>query len=163
MQKFTQKYTIIQLFEDRSEGYEYPMTNWPIHSTVVDTFAIDWDIATLCSKLSKHLKTVSGANTVVESDEFFGENGQIRVALLEKTESLVKLHYSLIELLSGGGLVLNNPEYSKEGFLPHSTVQPHGRVNKGEHLEFNKLSIIDMFPEQDATQRKIIKTFPIGQ
>ena len=42
--KFTQKYTLVQFFDDVKDGYEYSSNNWPLHSTVVDTFAIDWSV-----------------------------------------------------------------------------------------------------------------------
>jgi hypothetical protein len=53
-----------------------------------------------------------------------------------------------------GGWKPNDPQFAKEGFLPHSTVQPHGRLNKGDEVTFSALSIIDMFPNEDPYQRK---------
>jgi len=41
MQQFTQKYTIIQLFKDIPEGTQFSASNWPLHVTIADTFAID--------------------------------------------------------------------------------------------------------------------------
>ncbi|GEM_PF-4640745 len=48
---FTQKYTIVQFFDDIAEGYKYSSDDWPLHSTVVDTFAIDWSTAEMFSRL----------------------------------------------------------------------------------------------------------------
>lgn len=102
------------------------------------------------------------ADSTVEDDRLFGENGEVRVALLEKTASLVQLHYDLINLLEGGELRLNDPQFSKEGFLPHSTVQSHARLEKGEYVTFTALSIIDFFPREDPYRRKVLATIPIG-
>ncbi len=162
MQPFTQKYAIIQLFEDMPEGKEFSSDSWPIHSTIADTFAINWDVSTMEEKLSKLLSTQTQATTVVQDDRFFGDNRQIQVALLRKTDELVKLHYKVIELLEHGGWKPNDPQFAKEGFLPHSTVQPHGRLNKGKKVIFNALSVIDMFSNEDPYQRKVLKTIRIN-
>jgi len=162
MQPFTQKYAIIQLFENVAEGTEFPASDWPLHSTIADTFAIDWDVPTMVEKLTELLKDHAQATSEVEDDRFFGDNGQIQVTLIKKTDDLVKLHYDVIDLLEQGGWKPNDPQFAKEGFLPHSTVQPHSRLNKGDEVIFNTLSIIDMFPNQDPYQRKVLKTIKIG-
>ncbi len=162
MQPFTQKYAIIQLFENVAEGTEFPASDWPLHSTIADTFTIDWDVPTMVEKLTELLKDHAQATSEVEDDRFFGDNGQIQVTLIKKTDDLVKLHYDVIDLLEQGGWKPNDPQFAKEGFLPHSTVQPHSRLNKGDEVIFNTLSIIDMFPNQDPYQRKVLKTIKIG-
>lgn len=163
MQQFTQKYAIIQLFEDMPVGTQFAGSSWPLHSTIADTFAIDWDVPTMIEKLTELLKNHPQATTVAEDDRFFGDNGQVQVALLKKTDDLVKLHNDVIALLEQGGWTPNDPQFAKEGFLPHSTVQPHGRLNKGDEVTFNALSIIDFFPDEDPYQRKLLATIKIGQ
>ena len=162
MQQFTQKYAIIQLFEDMPVGTQFAGSSWPLHSTIADTFAIDWDVPTMVEKLTELLNSHAQATTVAEDDRFFGDNGQVQVALLKKTDDLVKLHNDVIALLEQGGWKPNDPQFAKEGFLPHSTVQPHGRLNKGDEVTFNALSIIDFFPDEDPYQRKLLATIKIG-
>lgn len=163
MRQFTQKYTIIQLFEDVPEGTQFSASSWPLHATIADTFAIDWDVPTMIEKLTELLSTHAPATSVVEEDRFFGGEGQVQVALLRKTDGLVKLHYDVIELLEQGGWKPNNPQFAKEGFLLHSTVQKHVRLNKGDEVTFNALTVIDMFPGGDPYQRKVVKTIRIGE
>ncbi|HWZ65848.1 MAG TPA: 2'-5' RNA ligase family protein [Patescibacteria group bacterium] len=162
MQPFTQKYAIIQLLEDVAEGTEYLASNWPLHVTIVDVFAIDWDVLTMIEELTKLLGHHQGASSVATEDMLFGPEKQTRVILLEKTDSLVKLHYDVTQLLEQGGLKLNNPEFAKQGFLPHSTVQQHARLNKGDNVAFSALSIIDMFPDEDPYKRRVLKTITIS-
>jgi hypothetical protein len=161
MSQFTQKYAIIQLFEDISVGTEFPSSNWPLHSTIADTFAMEWDVSTMVEKLTELLKNHERATSIAEDDRFFGDNGEVQVVLLQKTDSLLKLHYDVIELLEQGGWKPNDPQFAKEGFLPHSTVQPHGRLNKGDEVIFNALSLIDMFPNEDPYQRKVLETIKL--
>lgn len=162
MQQFTQKYAIIQLFEETPIGRQFSSSNWPLHSTIVDTFAIDWHVQTMIDQLTRLLNSRTTATSTVGDDRFFGENGQVQVALLKKTDDLVKLHYDVIEVLEQGGLRPNDPQFAKDGFLPHSTVQSHARLNKGDEVTFNALSIIDFFPNEDPYQRTVLATIKIG-
>ena len=162
MQQFTQKYTIIQLFKDIPEGTRFSASNWPLHVTIADTFAIDWDVPTMVEKLTQLLSSRTSATSVVENDRFFGDQRQVRVALLKKTDDLVKLHQDVIKVLERGGWKPNDPQFAKEGFLPHSTVQKHTRLNKGDEVIFNALTIIDMFPGENPYQRRVIKTIKIS-
>lgn len=117
----------------------------------------------MIEKLTELLSSHATATSAVEEDEFFGDQGQVQVALLKKTNELVKLHYDVIECLTQGGWRPNDPQFARDGFLSHSTVQKHTRLNKGDEVTFNALTIIDMFPGSDPYQRKIIKTIKIGR
>ncbi len=162
MNKFTQKYTLVQLFDDVEKGYEFSSDNWPLHSTVVDTFAIDWSVDEMDAKLTELLSKHATASSEAQDDKYFGENGQIRVVLLSRKESLVKLHLDVLEALKDGGLILNDPQFARDGFLPHATVQKGSRLSKGDKVQFTVLSIVDMFPDGDPYKRKILKTIRIG-
>lgn len=159
---FTQKYTIIQLFEEVPEGTQFSASSWPLHTTVVDTFAIDWDAPTLIKELSKLLASHATATSNAMEDTFFGPEKQTQVVLLRRTDSLVKLHNDVIDLLKRGDLKLNDPQYAGEGFLPHATVQKHARLNRGDSVTINALTLVDMFPGADPYQRKVLKTIRIG-
>lgn len=161
-QKFTQKYAIVQFFDPINEGYEYSSDSWPLHSTVVDTFAIDWSVDEMVIKLKELLGSHAPAESIAEDDRFFGENGQVQVVLLNRSESLVNLHFDVLAALEDGGLALNDPQFARDGFLPHATVQKHARLNKGDKVTFTALSIVDMFPDEDAYKRKVLKTIKIG-
>lgn len=161
-QMFTQKYTIVQLFEELNDGYEYSSDNWPLHSTIVDTFAINWSIDDMASKLTDAIRGHAITRSVARDNRNFGEDGQIQVTLLDRTKSLVNLHNDVLKILEEGGLVLNDPQFARDGFLPHATVQKHARLNKGDTVQFDALSIIDMFPGEDPYRRKVLKTIKFG-
>ena len=162
MPKFAQKYTVIQLLEDVPEGTRFSSSSWPLHLTVVDTFAIGWDLPAMIKKLEALLTMHEQATSVAVKDEFFGPEKQTHVVLLDRTKSLAKLHYDVLALLERGGLKLNDPQFSHEGFLPHATVQKHARLNKGDVVTLSALTLIDMFPDKDPYQRKVLKTIKIG-
>jgi 2'-5' RNA ligase len=163
VQGFTQKYTIIQLLETIPEGVQFPSADWPLHVTNVDTFAIGWDVPTMIRELEGLLANHPQAASVAESNTFFGSDTQTQVTLLQKTDSLTRLHNDVLALLKNGGLRLNDPQFAGEGFVPHSTVQKQAKLHKGDQVVFNALTIIDMFPDKDPYQRKVLKTIRIGQ
>ena len=68
----------------------------------------------------------------------------------------------MLSVLEEGGLKLNDPQFARDGFLPHATVQKHARLNKGDKVQFTALSIVDMFPDEDPYKRKVLKTIKIG-
>lgn len=159
---FTQKYAIVQFFDPVDEGFEYSSDNWPLHSTIVDTFAINWSVNEMVAQLTGLLCRHAPAYSITEEDRLFGENGDIRVTLLDRSESLVALHLNVVTALERGGLILNDPQFARDGFLPHATVQKYSRLNKGDRVRFTVLSIIDMFPDADAYKRRVLKTIEIN-
>lgn len=162
MSPFTQKYTLIQLFETVPERTQFSMSDWPLHSTIVDVFATTWDVPTMVGRLIALLANHEQASSVAIGDTFFGPEKETRVTLLKKTPSLLRLHNDVITLLEQGGIKLNDPQYAREGFLPHATVQQHARLNKGDVLTFDALTLIDMFPDGDPYERRVLRTVKIG-
>jgi 2'-5' RNA ligase len=157
MQKFTQKYTIVCLLEDIKEGYEYPSSKWPLHITLADTFSIDKSIEDLEGLLDRIAASSKSAELLATHNEFFGPNQDIKVTVYEKSEDINRLHYNIVEALQDLGVVFNDPQYTKDGFKPHSTVQNHAEIKVGDKVRVNNLAIVDMFPDKDPFQRKILK------
>jgi len=162
MQKFTQKYTVISLLEHVKEGYEFPSNKWPLHVSIADTFAIKWDINDLIQKLTDLSKSLKRVSLTMSHYENFGPEQQIQVAILNTSKELTALHYEVVNLLKKAGVKFNDPQYTESGFRAHSTVQPHARINVGEKVEIKNLAVVDMFPNKDAYQRKILKIIKLS-
>ena len=161
MQQFSQKYTIVQFLDEVVTGDEFASNEWPLHSTIIDTFAIDWLIDEMIGRLADGLAGYGEVRSVATDDRFFGDEQQTQVTLLERSDSLVTLHLAVLAILENGGLVLNDPQFSRDGFLPHSTVQKNARLQKGDGVRFTALSIVDMFPNADAYVRKVLATISL--
>jgi len=157
MQKFTQKYTIICLLEAIEEGFTYSSSGWPLHTTFVDTFAIDWDIETIKQKLEDISHVIKSATIKGVRDEYFGQNKEVHVILLEKNSDMKDIHYRLLDQLKPGNLKLNDPQFSEDGYRPHATVQKHAQVRIGDEVKINNLALIDMFPDENPYLRKVLK------
>lgn len=114
----------------------------------------------MIDELKAHVAQQPPFGTRVANDRTLGK--QVHVSLLDKTLPLDALHSGLVELLSRGGLLLNDPQFALEGFLPHVTVQKHRRLSEGDTVMFDALSIIDFFPNNDPYQRRVVATLPFG-
>ncbi|HET6746897.1 MAG TPA: 2'-5' RNA ligase family protein [Candidatus Saccharimonadales bacterium] len=160
---FSQKYAIIAPLEALEVGTEFPSSGWPLHITLADTFAIKRQETDFDSKLQTLLANQKVVTVTVGDDEFFGPEKQTRVALLIPNEELRALHYTIVHLLKQEGATFNNPEYNEGGFRPHSTVQAHARLNKDERVTISSLCLIDMFPNDDPYQRRVLTKVNLHQ
>ncbi len=159
MEKLSQKYTIINLLEEMPEGAEFAASDWPLHVTIVDTYAVDWDNGNLRQKLATLAASCPTVTATGAHDEYFGPAQQTHVTILDMSQELIALHYSVVALLKTAGAVFNDPQYTEAGFRAHITVQPQARIHEGQPVTFNNLTIVDMFPGGDPYQRKVLNIF----
>lgn len=156
---YTQKYTIAQLMEPLPDGTEYSRFEWPLHVTLADVFAIDLAGQNIMQKLTLFAARQKPFATTAGDDALFGPNRQTRVTLLQTTLKLQSLHDRLIDLLAENGATFNSLQFTKSGFKPHATVGSHGRLNTGDTVHFSALTLIDMFPDHDPHNRRVLGTF----
>lgn len=158
MENFTQKYCIVAFLETVDEGHEYSYTSWPLHVTLADVFDVHCSKEALIAAFKGFLPDQKSAHSEAMDDTFFGQEKNIQVTLLQKSESLLSLHKNLLAELANLDAVFNDPQYMGEGFTPHVTVQRHARVHKNESLRVTSLSLIDMYHLSDGYHRNVLKT-----
>lgn len=163
MSKFTQKYTIVQFLEKIADGTEYSSASWPLHVTIAGTFATDWNKNNLRENLAKLLSAQKPIRAEADEDEYFGPEKQTRVTVLKNTKELQTLHDRVIDLLSDNGAIFNDSQFNGDGFRPHATVQGHARINKGDNIVIDELTIVDMFPDNDPQKRKVLQTIGLSK
>lgn len=158
MERFSQKYTIVQLLEPMSEGAEYASADWPLHVTLAGIFAVDLMGKHIIARLRAMLASQQPFSVTAGLDAYFGPKKQTHVTLLERSDELIALHANVVTLLRQSGAVFNTPELIETGFRPHATVRPHARLHRGSSVRFYALTIIDMFPDGNPYRRKVLKT-----
>lgn len=152
---YSQKYCIVAFNHPIAIGTEFHMTDWPAHITLADIFAIN-----LTSEFVQGLVNLLAAEpsfTAVARDETV--LGTAHVVLIAKHNPLIKLHTHLIDLLTSHGATFNTPERVKAGFLPHCTIQKGERLHMGDQVDIYTVSLVDMFPEENWQQRKVLYNF----
>ncbi len=137
------------------------MSDWPLHVTLSPRFAVDIKQPNLVTDLKNLLAKKKPIKTIVKKDEKFGQDHHILVSLLELTSKLLELHNEVLDLLESYGAIFDEPNFSRSGYRPHITVQKSGRVNRGDTIMINNLTLVDMYPEQNIKQRKILETYSL--
>ena len=157
--QYSQKYTLVSFFEPTEISSEFAMTDWPPHITIVDVFAAELDRG-IEQKLEAMLADQPSITLSAGGDSVLGNT---EVVLIERHDVLQKLHDKIVDLLELHGAKFNNPEFTRSGFLPHSTIQKSGRLYEGDKIEINTISLIDMFPDENWRQRKVLNNFKMSR
>ena len=158
MPEFTQKYTIVHMLKDLPNGFEYSMKNWPLHVTIVDVFAVEGDLNSLLEDLRKNLDSSNVSDSWVTEEGFFGDDKSVHVMLVKKTNELQNLHDTIVEVLESYSVKFNSPQYTGSGFKPHATKQLNDSLKIGDAVKVNSVTLIDMFPDNDPYQRRVLGT-----
>jgi len=154
--KYYQKYSLVGFLEHQDIGVEFDMSDWPLHVTFADVFAIERNDVNIDEKIEKALHSERPVLIKPKQQSTLGDTS---VVLVEKTEELVSLHLLLVGLLEQNGAVFNTPAFTKSGFLPHCTIQKSGQLQTS--IEISELSLVDIFPNSNWKQRKILSTFKL--
>lgn len=155
---YSQKYALVHFISALENGTQFHMSDWLLHTTLADVFAINRRETDIDKKLAMLLAQTDHAETSAVDE---GILGTTRVMLLDKTPPLIRLHTDIVSLLEENGATFNNPEFTRNGFIPHSTIQKSGQLHAGDKITINSLSLVDMFPNGDWEQRRIIATFKL--
>lgn len=154
-----QKYVLIHILEPIANNTQFSMYDWPLHVTLSPRFAVDIKQKGFNANLNNLITKQNPVKTIVKKDAKFGKDSQVHVSLLDLTPQLFELHNELLDLLESYGAVFDEPKYSRSGYKPHVTVQKAGRVFEGDTITIDSLTLVDMFPECDIKQRKVLKTY----
>jgi len=161
MQKFVQKYVLVTVIEDFKDGAEFPSSSWPLHITIASNFTIKCSVSELLELLETTLSQSKPFELVAGKDEYFGPQKQTRVTLLHMNNAVKLLHGNVVSTLKSIGAIFDEPAYVRGGFRAHATVQAKIRLHEGDTVAVNGVSLVDMFPNSNPDQRKIIKTLEL--
>ena len=155
-QKFSQKWTIVALLDDTQPGYEFNMKNWPRHVTMMPVFAVDLDSVGLTQVVEKVASEFRSVDGKIASHVQWGKDGQLQVALLEANKSLQSMHDALCNQLAKSNLLFNEPNYAYANFKPHVTKYQDKVLSIGDTVRITNLCVVDMFPNDEPFERRIV-------
>lgn len=140
-------------------GTKFEISEWPLHITLADVFAIDQKGSNIVIQITDLLENQSPITVRVTDDAVLS---QTRVVLVENSKDLLALHNNLVDLFEANGAIFNSPEFIHEGFLPHCTIQNAERLNKGDKIRIDTVTLIDMFPDGNWRQRKALSSLKLS-
>jgi 2'-5' RNA ligase len=152
---YSQKYCLVHFISPVDTGAQFNMSEWPLHITLADVFAVDRQNTTIDIELESLCKQQSSITIAALDDSKLGETP---VVLLHNTSELFKFHSELVSTLEHHGAIFNTPAFTMKGFIPHSTIQDNGRIEIGQEITIDSISLVDMFPDSDWEQRKVLAT-----
>lgn len=156
--QFSQKYALVSFLEPVETNAEFTMAEWPLHITLADVFAVELDTG-IVQKLARLLVDQPSIALSAMGDSVLGTT---EVVLIEKNDEILSLHNQIVDLLELYGAKFNTPEFTRSGFLPHSTIQNSGRLHEGDKIEISTISLVDMFPDKNWQQRKVLNNFNLS-
>ena len=161
-ERFTQKYCLVQLVAPLSDGFEFVMSEWPLHVTLADVFKVTGEPQEVLGRLGVGVAGLVPFDSTIVGEEWFGPEQTVRVRLLDLTPALRELHETCVTALEEFDVVFNSPQFMRDGFRPHSTVKRGQELHIGDAVRFDALTLIDMFPDGDPAKRRILGTVPFG-
>jgi 2'-5' RNA ligase len=158
MEKLTQKWCIAAFFNELDDGFEFHRSEVPLHVTLAGVFAIDDTDIELFRKLQFLLKDTKPFEIQAGDSVEWGKDKEIKVVLIENSSDMLRLLMQIYEFLIANGAVFNEPQYEGKGHILHSTIQKSGRLQKGQVVKINNISLVDMYPDEDGMRRRIVGT-----
>jgi 2'-5' RNA ligase len=153
-----QKYVIVYFIDSVTDGTRFSAASWPLHITLVSNFVTDREGSNLDWKLKQISSIQQPIIVQAQKNEYFGKNKDIKVTVMHPNLDLQKLHEKLFRLLSNDGALFDEPQFLLDGYRAHATVQENSGVQPGQSITITNLALVDMFPDNDITKRRVLKT-----
>lgn len=157
--RYTQKYALVHFIHPIELNVEFDMSDWPLHVTLADVFAIDRPGTAIDAKLHRLLSNYPAVETYATENTKLSNTP---VVLVDNNEMLLRLHFQIITLLIENGARFNNPEFTRDGYVPHSTVQKQGNILQGESVRIDSLTLVDMFPANNWKRGRVVADFKLS-
>lgn len=161
MQTFTQKWCLVNFLEPVAVDTQFSCKNWPPHITIADTFAIDITPEMLHAKLLPLVSGIKSFTLTADKDAYWGDNAEIHVMTMNMSSDIVDLHKLIFESLKSNGAVFNDEQFQNDGYIAHTTLHDNHSIDASENYAINAICLINMFPQGDALQRKVMWTITL--
>lgn len=156
-----QKYVVVSFINRNTTPSEFSASEWPLHITLLANFTIKDSVDALTAQLNNLAQQLRPFASVVEGEAMFGPNSNIAVSLIKPSNELKDLHSRLVQIAKHLGATFDEPRFIENGFRPHATIQASSRLDEGQSVTINEFTLVDMFPDNDISRRRVIKDFKL--
>lgn len=133
-----------------------------MHVTLLANFAISQPLEKLTEQLELYAQETEPFEIMSDGEDLFGPSQDVAVSLIRPSSSIRKVHADLAAITQALGAEYDEPKFMDEGFRPHATKQVNSQLEDKQVLELNNFTLVDMYPDNGANRRKIIKTYKLG-
>jgi len=148
-----------------STGDSFPVSEWPLHITVLPPFHTDVAASVIADVISGVVAATASGRTaltaVAGADALFGRRENVPVTLVGDDPRLTRLHRALIEAVRPLASIPDEPAFTGPGFRAHITIKNGARVHEGQRLALTQIALVDMAPRSAASGRTVLATFPL--
>ncbi|GAC1391620.1 MAG: hypothetical protein NVSMB46_04790 [Candidatus Saccharimonadales bacterium] len=155
------RYGIATIFEEFPDGYKFSDDNTPLHLTHIDVLEIDINPESFVRGLREHLKNQFRFKVMPLKDTFFGPEKDIPVTLIEQSPKLMEYHSHLVQYLETKHAKFDNPQYLKDGYIPHISIYGIRRVAIGKPIIIKSISVGHKRTDVENPPNRIIATIPL--
>ncbi len=149
----------LQFLKNHPVGHEFTADNLPLHISIVDSFEIGLEADELALKLARLLADQKSFKVKALADEMYGPEKDILVTTLELTPELKKLHDAIVGFLKSESGMLRYPHFNGDHFSPHVSVYGDKRVNAGDDISIEDVSLSAKVSDADDANRRILANF----
>lgn len=142
---------------DPLDGEYFGRDEWPHHTTLAGVFTAE--PARIINGLDDVARKSLPLESTVKGHGALGYGHDIKtVALLTKTEGLIRLSSNLVRVIQEQDGVFKQPTFLGDRFTPHVTFQSDdlARFAIGAIIRFDRLLLVDLSPGGDRTRRRVI-------
>jgi 2'-5' RNA ligase len=156
----SQKYVIVHFIDKVKVPEEFPASEWPLHVTLLANFRIA-KLDLLKDRLADYARQTKPLTISASGEALFGPNKNVEVSLIQPDTGIVELHNKLLSIVFKLGAVFDEPNFNGTGFRPHATIQIKSRLQDKEIVNLDSLSLVDMYPNNEISRRRIIETYKL--
>lgn len=156
----SQKYVIVHFIDIGNLPTEFVARDWPLHITFLANFALP-DIDAFQSELRELTTQTKPFTAVAEGEALFGPKQNVNVNLVKPDAPITELHNQLLSLAQKHGAKFDELKFAGDGYRPHATKQKTAQLTNGQLININHLTLVDMYPDNDISRRRIITSYSL--
>lgn len=147
-------YVVVSILEPHDDVID--RRSWPLHLTLLPEFGVLSSEMDVAERLRSVGECTGDFEVLGMQPAMFGGAGDVPVRVVSSS-SVVDLHGRLLAEL-GDAIELVLPQFCGEGFVPHVTDQPHGRVDEGELVPIESMALVRLEGDRGA----VVAEFPLS-
>jgi len=144
------------------DGATFPISQWPLHATIVPPFEIPGGHKAIANALQPIATTIEPFTITGHRREQFGAHRDVSVTTLLPVERLQTLHGLLSDAVESLGAAPLEPQYHRQGFAAHITDNESDSFAIREHHHIDRLTLVDMRTEQPSDDPQALVTLRLG-